>query len=46
MPWRKGEDAGIEREEVNVILLSLMRLDAKLDRVLELLGEDGEEEAD
>jgi hypothetical protein len=38
------EEPPIEREDVVTIMRSLMRAQAKLDRVLELLGDEYEEE--
>jgi hypothetical protein len=41
------EETPIEREDVLVIMLTLLRLQAKVDLILELLGgEDDEEEAE
>jgi hypothetical protein len=38
------EEAPIEREDVLVIMSALLRLQAKVGLILELLGEEGDEE--
>jgi len=38
------EEPPIDREDVLAIMRSLIRAHAKLDKILELLGEDDEEE--
>jgi hypothetical protein len=44
--WRRDEPP-VTREDVTIVLASLMRIDAKVDRVLELIeDEDGEEDGD
>jgi hypothetical protein len=43
--WRRGLDAEITREDVNAIMVYLMRIDEKIDDVRTYLigDEDGEE---
>jgi hypothetical protein len=44
--WRRDEPP-VTREDVTAMMVTLMTINAKLDRALELLGdEDGEEEGD
>jgi hypothetical protein len=46
--WWRREDQAIDRETAQDALAFLMKMDAKLDRILRQLGEDvdGREEAD
>jgi hypothetical protein len=39
--FRKGKEPPIERNDMNLVLEALMRLDAKLEEVLQLLREEG-----
>jgi hypothetical protein len=44
-PWRAGELPSLTREEWNDLMRMMMRMDAKLDLILEELEiDDGEEE--
>ncbi len=43
MLWRRSEPQ-IDRDEVNLILESLMRIEAKLSEIKVLLGEDEDDE--